>query len=304
MRITVLGTGGIGGYYAGILARAGHHVAVLARGDNLNAIRERGLRVRTPDDAFTVDVVAQEDVADLGEADVALVTVKAYSIESIAPSARRLAELGSDVVPLLNGVEAVERLTSLGVPAARLLGALTYISAARVEPGVFERRSPFQRVIIGEPAGGRSERADRIAAAFVEAGAEAHASEDITTELWRKFVFLVALSAACGLSRTPIGPLRRTEEGERLLERAVREAALVARARGAALDDVEERRVLDLIGGLPEGMRPSFLLDVEAGGPTELDILSGAVSRIGREAGIATPVHDTAVGAIRAAVGA
>ncbi len=302
MRIAVLGAGGVGGYYAGILARAGNDVAVLARGDNLRAIRDRGVRVRTPEEEFAVEVVAEEDVTRLGTADFALVTVKAYSLDSLGAAARRLADAGADVLPLLNGVEAVDRLRDLGIPVVRLLGGLTYISAARAEPGVFERRSPFQRVVVGEPAGGASRRTERIAAAFRAAGAEARASGDITTDLWRKFIFLVSLSAACGLSRTSVGPLRRKAEGRLLLERAVREALLVARSRGAALDDAEERQVLELIAGLPDPMKPSFLLDVEAGGPTELDILSGAVSRFGRESGVATPVHDTAVGAIGAAV--
>ncbi len=301
MRIAILGAGGVGGYYGALLARAGNEVAVLARGDHLAAIRADGLRIREPEGEFTVRPAASEDVNEFGDADLAVVAVKSYSLAAIAPAARTLAEGGADVLPLLNGVDAVDRLERLGVPGDRLVAGLTYISAARTAPGIIERFSPFRRVTVGEPGGGRSRRAAAIATVFGEAGAEAHATGDVVTELWRKFVFLVALSAGCGLSRTAIGPLRSTPLGKLLLERAVREAILVARERGARVADDEDGRVLALIEGLPAEMKPSFLLDVEAGGPTELDILSGAVVRYGRAAHLATPVHDTAAGAIGAA---
>jgi len=159
---------------------------------------------------------------------------------------------------------------------------------------VVERRSPFHRVLLGELAGGASERVERIVALSTGAGAEARAVDDVALALWQKFVFIVSLAAACGLARSPVGPLRETPLGRRLIERAVREAVTVGRARGAALPDDEEERVLALIASLPAAMTPSFLLDLQAGGPTELDVLSGAVARFAAAAGIDAPVHETA----------
>jgi 2-dehydropantoate 2-reductase len=117
-------------------------------------------------------------------------------------------------------------------------------------------------------------------------------------ELWQKFAFITTLAAACGLARSPVGPLRTFALGRRLLKRAVSEVVQVGRARGIPLPPNEAARVLALIDSLPPGMRPSFLVDLEAGGPTELDILSGAVSRFADQAGVATPVHDTAAAAL------
>jgi 2-dehydropantoate 2-reductase len=207
------------------------------------------------------------------------------------------------VVPLLNGVEAADRLIAAGVPGERVLGGLTGISAVRIGPGIVERRSPFQRVVVGERQGGLSERAERIAAAFREAGAEARASDDITVDLWRKFAFITTMSAACGLARTSIGPVREAPLGNLLIERALREVIAVARAHGVALPADAEADVLALVSGMPGAMKPSFLLDLEAGGPTELDDLSGAVSRLGRQAGVETPVHDVATAALSAGRG-
>jgi 2-dehydropantoate 2-reductase len=298
MNIAVLGAGGVGGYYGGILARAGHRVAMLARGAHLEALRERGLEVRTPDGSFTVAVEATGDPGELRGIDLAVVAVKSYSLAEIAPAARLLAERGASVLPLLNGVEAADRLIAGGVPAAQVLGGLAEISAARIGPGVVERRSPFQRIVVGELAGGISERTERIAATFREAGAEARASADITVDLWQKFAFITTMAAACGLARAPIGPVRAAPLGDLLIERALREVIAVARARGIPMPAAIDAKLVRVIAALPEAMKPSFLLDLESGGPTELDDLSGAVSRLGREAGVETPVHDVATAAL------
>lgn len=298
MKIAILGAGGVGGFFGGILARAGNSVTLLARGAHLAAIRERGLEVRTPEGTFMAAVAATDDPQEIGEVEVAVVAVKNYSLPQIVPAARLLAERGAVILPLLNGVEAAERLIEQGVPEDRVLGGLAEISAARLGPGVVERRSAFYRIVAGERGGGLSDRAERIAAAFREAGAEARASADITADLWRKLAFITTMSAACGLARSPIGPVRRAPLGNLLIERALREVVMVARARGVTLPADVEEKILGFISSLPDPMRPSFLLDLEAGGPTEIDDLSGAVSRLGRLAGVETPVHDVATAAL------
>ncbi|HEY2737361.1 MAG TPA: ketopantoate reductase family protein [Thermoanaerobaculia bacterium] len=300
MRIAVLGAGGVGGYFGGLLARAGHDVGLLARGAHLDAVRAHGLEVRTPEGPFTAAVRATADPQELEGSELAVIAVKNYSLPEIAPVARQLAEAGAVILPLLNGVEAADRLIEHGVPTDRVLGGLTEISAARVAPGVVERRSDFQRIVIGERSGPPSERAERIATAFREAGAEARVSADITADLWRKLTFIASMAAACGLARAPIGPVREAPYGPLLIERAVREVAAVARARGVALADGMEDKLLSVIAAMPAAMQPSFLLDLESGGPTEIDDLSGAVSRLGRLAGVPTPVHDVATTALSA----
>jgi 2-dehydropantoate 2-reductase len=182
-----------------------------------------------------------------------------------------------------------------------LVGGLTAISVVRTAPGIFERRSPFQRVVLGELAQSQPERKQRIDAivqAFREAGVDASVSQDIIADLWRKFAFIASMAAACGLSRTPIGPLRSTSLGRLLIERAVREVVSVARARKVGLAEDEADRTMKIIDGLPDAMKPSLLIDLEAGRPTEIEDLSGAVSRLGKACGVETPVHDAAAAAI------
>jgi len=300
VKVIVLGAGAIGAYYGGQLARAGHEVTLYARGENLAAIRERGLEIRTADGSSVVQLGATDRVDELGAADFAILGVKSYSLDSIGPVVKQVASKGTVILPFLNGVETTDRLIDAGVPRTTLLGGVTRISVARVQPGVVERRGQFQSVVVGELDGRITDRVTRIAAAFRETGVDARASNEIEKELWQKFVFIAALAASCGLARTPVGPLREKPLGRRLLQRSVQEVVDVARARGIPLAADEGAQVVGAIDALPPGTKPSFLLDLEAGGPNELDILSGAVSRYADEAGLPTPIHDT-VAAVLAA---
>lgn len=298
LKVLVLGAGAVGAYYGGVLSRAGHEVTCLARGANLAALRDRGLEIRTPEGNQTVRLNATDQVDQLPPADFALLAVKSYSLEAIAPAVRHCARAGAVIVPLLNGVETAERLVALDVSGASLTGGLTRISVVRVAAGVVERSSSFQSIVVGEFDGTLSPRVNAIAAAFREAGVDARVSGQIQLELWRKFVFITALAAGCGLARAPVGQLLAQPLGRRLLERAIREVVAVGRAMGIPFPDDEESRHIGLIDGLPPGLKPSFLVDLESGGPTELEVLSGAVSRFAGELGIDTPIHDTATAAL------
>jgi 2-dehydropantoate 2-reductase len=271
---------------------------LFARGAHLDAVRAHGLTVRTPEGEFVARVGATNDPNELPASDVVIVAVKSYSLPDIAPVVRHVAERGADVVPLLNGVTAADELIAGGVPASRVLGGLARVSVVRTEPGVVERRSGFHSIVVGELGGGLSERATRIADALRSAGVDARASATMGVELWQKYVFITAMAAVCGLARASIGPVREAPGGRRLIQRAVAEVVDVARARSVALPDDEAPRTAAYIDTLPAAMTPSFLLDLESGGPTELDTLSGAVSRLAAQAGIDTPVHDTATAAL------
>src|SRR5262245_42752037 len=233
MRIAILGAGGVGGYDGALLSRAENEVQLLARGTHLEAIRADGLRVTEPDGStWVARVDATDDPAALRGAKLVVVSVKSYDLDAIGPAAADLARHGATVVPLLNGVEAADRLEHLGVPRQSLLGGLAAVSAERTGPGQIIRRSGFNRVVVGELAGGLSERARAIAAVFTGAGVETRASGEMQVELWRKFVFITTMGCCCGLARTSIGPVREAPQGQALIERATAESVAVGRALG------------------------------------------------------------------------
>jgi len=303
IRIAVIGAGGVGGYFAAALARAGSDVRLLARGEHLAAIRQRGgVLVQEPDGASDVaPVIAVDHIDDLQGCAVALLTVKSYSLPELAPLLRTLGRDGTTIVPLLNGVDILDRLVAMGVPAAAVLPGLTYISAARTAPGVVRRASSFRRIVVGEPSGAPSDRATALVTALGSAGIEAEISPHIALDLWRKLAFLAPMAAVCGLARRELGAVLAAPFGREVLERAVREVAAVSRAVGVALDEADVQRTLARLVELPPGTKPSLLLDLERHAATELDALSGTLARLGRLHGVETPVHDTVVAALSAA---
>jgi 2-dehydropantoate 2-reductase len=249
-----------------------------------------------------------DDDARLRDCEVVLVSVKGYSLPDVAPALAAAAASGSTVIPLLNGVDVAERLAALGVSRARIAGGLARISVVRTEPGVVDHRSSIDQVTVGAFPGQADAdrdvvgRLERLVRGLCDGGTVATVSGDIRRDLWRKFAFIVPMTVTCGLSRTSMGPILATERGRWLLAGALAEVVAVSRVSGVGLSDDDEATLLEELLVVTPQVKPSFLLDLERGGPTELDLLAGTVSRIGRERGVATPIHDVAVAAFEAAI--
>ena len=301
MEIGIVGAGNIGSYYAALLSQAGCGVKLVARGEHLDAIRSRGLEVRTPDRAFVARPMVDSNVALVADCDAVIVAVKSYSLADVASGVAKAASNGATVVPLLNGVDVGERLARFGVPRASIVGGLVAASVFRTAPGSVERRSLFDRVVIGEFDRRPSERTRRVVDAFAAAGTTAAVSDDISLDLWRKFAFIVPMNVVCGLTRGPMGPVIASERGRKLIADSLHELADVARAVGIAFGEEDEAKVRHDLLALQPGMRPSFLADLERGGPNEVDLLVGTVSRLGHEHGVPTPIHDVATTAFEIA---
>jgi 2-dehydropantoate 2-reductase len=293
VKVTVFGTGAVGTYFGGRLAEAGEDVAFVARGETLRAIRERGLRVTSTEGDFVIQPAHASDTpAELGFADVVLLGVKTWQV---ADAARAMAPLlGPDtfVVPLQNGVEAPAQLAPVLGPE-RVLGGLCRILAWVAAPGEIRHEGVEPYIGLGELAGGLSPRVERLQQAFARCrGVTAEALEDVRAELWRKFLFIASVSGLGAVTRAPIGVLRTRPETRELLERAMREVLAVARAHGVALPDDAVEETLAFTDTVPAEGTASMQRDIIAGRPSELEAQSGAVVRLGREKGVATPVHD------------
>jgi 2-dehydropantoate 2-reductase len=291
MKIGVVGAGGVGGYYGARLALAGSEVGLIARGDHLAAIRERGLRVRAEDGNFTVRVAASADPAEIGPCDAVLFCVKSYDTDQAGALLRPLLKPTTGVVSLQNGVDNEEKIAAR-IGHEHVLGGVSFILAHIAEPGVVEQVGSRRRVIFGELNGSRTERVTRLLAEFRKAEIDTDLADDIRVVLWDKFAYLCALAGLPAVTRLPIDKLLAVPETRSLFRELVREVSLVARAEGVELaDDIvdEKTAFAETLG--PDSFS-SLHHDLVAGHRLELDALHGELTRRAARHGIPVPVGE------------
>jgi 2-dehydropantoate 2-reductase len=298
MRIAVMGAGGVGGYFGGRLAQAGHDVSFVARGKHLEAIRAKGLTLKSPLGDALVKARAAEDPTELGIADVVLFAVKLWDTESAAERIRPLVEKGGVVIPFQNGVESIERIGAI-LGTERVMGGAAYIAGRIAEPGVVVQTGTMARLRFGPVVPAQRKAAESFLAACRDAKIDAELTDDIVRVLWEKFVLLVALSATTTVTRKPIGVVRADPDMRWLFETCMREVWTLGRKRGVKLADDFVEQTLKFADGLPQEMKASMLGDLEAGGKLEAPWLSGAVARMAREAGIEAPVNRAVYAALK-----
>ena len=291
MRIVIIGAGGVGGYFGARLIAAGEDVTFVARGPHLDAIRASGLRIDSPKGNLHLhDVRATNDVTGVGHADIVLITVKMYDLESAAASLPPLLGRNTVVITFQNGVEAVD-IVKRHAGAEHLAGGVAYIAAVIDEPGRI-RHTSMDSLIFGELDGRRSDRLSALEAACLRAGFTARVSTDIVVDLWAKFARLSVFSGMTAVTRSSIGVLRDDPDLFAMLKAATEETMAVARARGVQLPESLMREIVQMVMSLPHHAKASMLEDLGRGKRLELPWLSGAVVRLGREAGVPTPIHE------------
>jgi len=292
MRIVVLGAGGVGGYFGGRLAAAGADVTFFARGATLEALRSNGLRVDSINGDIRLPTVnATADASSIGTADAILVAVKSWQVRDACASVK--AAVGDDtiVVPLENGMEAPDDIAAaLGDKHAA--GGLCGIGSFVVEPGHIRHISVDPFIAFGELDDRPSERAQRLLDALKAASINAFIPPDIQRAMWMKFLFISTLSAIGSVTRVPAGVWRTMPEPRAMAERALGETVALAKARGVSLPDDVFDTVFQRIDALSPDSTASMQRDVIDGKPSELDAQLGAVVRMGKAAGVPTPLFE------------
>ena len=290
MKIAIVGSGGVGGYFGGRLAATGADVTFLARGAHLDAMRTRGLRIISPKgDVHIRDVKVAADTTEIGPVDIVLFAVKLYDTESALATLPPLLGPTTAVVPLQNGVDSVASVTS-AVGPAHTVGGTCYVSAVISEPGVI-KHTAMDHLVFGELDRVRSPRLLALLDACQPAGFQSTLSDDITLDIWSKFVRLSVLSGMTAAARSPLGVVRDDPELWQMLKAALAEGLAVAHAKGIRVSSSTVEDVAKMYGALPPQTKSSMLEDLERGRRIELPWLSGAVARIGREVGVPTPTH-------------
>jgi 2-dehydropantoate 2-reductase len=305
VRIVIAGAGAIGGYIGAQLAKAGADVVLFARGPHLLAMRERGLRVMSPDGDFEVRPQTAGDLAAVGPADVVFLGVKAHSLTSLAPQLRPLFHDDTIVVSTQNGIPwwyfqghggeleglRIERVDPGGVISSsieprRVVGSLAYFATDIVEPGVI-RHTEGNKISFGEPDGSKSERLRKVAAPLIAAGFRCPITTRFRHEVWVKLLGNVAFNPISALTGGTLEEMVRHPEVSHLVRALMTETEAVAARLGIALPISIDQR---MAGAEKVGAhKTSMLQDYEAGRPMELEAVVGAVVELGERLGVPMP---------------
>jgi len=295
VRVAIAGAGGVGGLLAGLLARNGNEVSLLARGEHLRAIQQDGLRVETPEETFTVRVDASDAAGDLPKASALIVAVKTWQLPALVPQLGSLLREDGVAVPLLNGIESADVLAA-NLGEERVCGGLCHLFAWIQAPGVVRRAGVPPRVTVGELFGHGREHLEKLCDALRASRTDAVVTPDIRSALWEKLLFVGPLGAVGAAARVPAGRLRAVPRTRALLERAMREVQSVAKAAGATIPDAAISTAMTRVDSLPAEGTTSMHRDLLSGKRSELDDLVGAVVRAGASRNVPVPVHETLYG--------
>jgi len=292
MKIAIMGTGGVGGYYGGLLAKQGHEVTFIARGAHLQAIQKNGLQIKSIHGDFSVSpATAVSDPMEVGMVDFALVCVKTFDTESVAQTMIPLVGAQTTVLSLQNGIDAAERIGKV-IGEDHVIGGATWISSALEAPGVIKQMSQFRRIVIGELSGRISPRVEALVGAFRPTGITIEASDTIRKILWTKFVFISSASSLGSLTRLPMGEYRAIPETRAMIFSLMKEVEAVARSQRIALDADVVQKSLEFMDNAAPHIKASMQLDVETGHMSEIEAIIGVIGRKGREQGVPTPTAD------------
>ena len=286
-----MAAGAVGGYFGARLAQAGHEVAFVARGRQLEALRTGGLRVQSPlGDMHLRRVEVTDEPSRIGTVDLVLFAVKLWDTLAAAEAIGPLLGAETAVMSLQNGV-AKDDILAQTLGAEHVVGGVTYIAATIAEPGLIRHSGALARLVFGEYDGSLSPRVRQFRDACADSGIDAEVSDSIEQAIWEKFVFLVGLSGTTSLARSPIGPIRSHPRSRAFLHDAMAEVVEVARALGVPLPAHYADGRLTFADQLPASMTSSMHRDLEHGNRLEVAWLSGDVVERGAALGVATPCN-------------
>ena len=290
MRIAIMGSGGLGGYFGARLAQGGADVHFIARGKHLQAMRSDGLRIEGPETMHLPRVQATDQPAEVGPVDFVLLGVKLWDTETAIAQMRTMVGPQTAIISFQNGVLKDDTLRA-AFDARQVMGGVGYVATTIEAPGVIRQTGTMQRLVFGEFDGTRSTRGEALLAACQAGGINAELSTAILREIWQKYVFLVGLSGTTSTMRSTIGPIRGNPQTRAFLSDVMQEVIAVGRAQGVDLPQDYLATALQRADTVSPDMTSSMHHDLQRGNRLEVRWLSGGVVELGRAKGVPTPLN-------------
>lgn len=290
MKIAVIGTGGVGGYFGGKLANAGFDVTFLARGKHLKNLQTKGLKVKSINETFHIkNIKATDKLHETGKPDLIILGVKAWQIKEIRNGLKAIVHNKSTILTLQNGVSAVEEL-SRSVNSSNIIAGLCRIVSKVESPGVINHFGVTPEIIFGESNGLETKRAVELKSVFDKAGINSQISKDIEADLWRKFIS-ICMSGLLAITKTTYGELREIKETRQMMIDLFTEIFNLSQKIGLNIEPDYVENTVSFIDLIEYESTTSLARDIWEGRPSEIEYQNGTVVRLGEKYGIDTPVN-------------
>lgn len=290
MKIAIIGTGGVGGYFGAKLAHAGFDVTFIARGEHLKFIKTNGLKVKSILGGFHIkQPQATDRIIEIEAPDLIIVAVKAWQVKEIRDDVKKIIHSDTLILPLQNGVMATEELTA-SIDKSNVLGGLCRIISKIEAPGVINHFAVTPSIVFGEPDKTKTDRVLGLQDVFTKAGIESRISDDIEADLWKKFIS-ICISALLAVTKTTYGELRELKQTRQMMVDLMTEIYLLSQKIGINIESGFVDKTISFIDTIPYEATSSLTRDVWENKPSEIEYQNGTVVRLGDKYGIDTPIN-------------
>ena len=290
MKIIIIGAGGVGGFFGAKLAKAGFDVTFVARGEHLQAIKNKGLQIKSIEGDFTVHPKATDIIGSIENPDLILLGVKSWQVVDIAEQIKPILTKETMVLPLQNGADIADKLLSV-IPKENVLAGLSRIVSKIEAPGIINHFAFVPQINFGEYNNEKTERVQKIKALFDKAGFINLISDDIHLDIWRKFLFIATISGIGALTRVVFGVMREDTAIRKIIIDTANEIKQIANSKGIGLTKKDIQITLQAIDNNNYNTTASMQRDMMEGRPSELANFNGYIVEQGKKLQISTPVN-------------
>jgi 2-dehydropantoate 2-reductase len=299
MKIYIIGTGGVGGYFGGKLAKAGNDVTFVARGDFFKAMKANGLTVNTTDGNFTINPVQViETISEISNPDLIIISVKTYDTKSVAEELKKVVSDKCIIITFQNGIGNDYEIKKI-VTGCKVYPGIAFVISAKGLPGEINQTGGLKKLLFGDRSKDNSVELLSILEVFKNAAIDAVLSDDIERDLWKKFVFINAFAGFTALCRTNIGAIRSDEFTHAQFKLCMKEVIAVALANNVRLPDTIYEDTVKIAENFEASSKSSLLLDIENGRQNEIETLTGNLVRLAEIARVSVPISNTIYAAIK-----
>ena len=299
MKIYIVGSGGVGGYLGGLLAKAGNDVTFVARGDHFQVLKTSGLMIKSVIGDFSViPVQVINKISDVSQPDLVIFTVKTYDTEKAAEELTKVVTKETIIITFQNGVDNDERIKK-HIFQCSVYPGVAFIISTKMAPGVITQTGGLRKFLFGDKKNSQIKKLQEVEKIMRESKIDATCSNDITRDLWKKFMFIVAFSGMTAVCRSPIGKVLSHPFTKSLYERCVKEAIEVAKALNISIAEDAFTAIMTISSHTAPLSKSSLLVDIEMGHRNEIETLNGTLVRFAKEKLMDVPINELIYGAIK-----